>query len=114
MAALYYIIAREIDSNPQVLFRLRGMDLSSRFGKSAERDIAPPFKIKFAKKEKTKINYLDKPFEFEDIPHCGQLITSLLPSNPPFCNRDFSAIMAEFYHHCGRGTGWESEIADNY
>ena len=35
MAALYYVIAREIDADPHVLFRLRGMDLAARFGKAA-------------------------------------------------------------------------------
>ena len=115
MAALYYIIAGEIDSNPQALFRLRGMDLSSRFGKAAVHRIAPPFTITFSKKEKKSNNDTDAqesppqeiPLEFEEIPHCGQLITSLLPPDPPFCDRDFSAVMAEFYHCCAQ-TGFES------
>jgi len=115
MAALYYIIAREIDSNPQVLFRLRGMDLSGRFGKAAVHKIADPFIITFSKKEKnTNIEIdaeaaspQDTPLEFEEIPHCGQLIASLLPPDPPFCDRDFTAVMAEFYHSCAQ-TGFES------
>jgi len=99
MAALYYIIAREIDSDPQVLFRLRGMDLSSRFGNAAVHNIAPPFTIKFVTKEKLIIN-VDKEIELEEIPNCAELITSLLPPNPPFCERDFTSVMAEFYHLC--------------
>ena len=139
MAALYYIIAGEIDSNPQVLFRLRGMDLSSRFGKAAVHRIAPPFTITFTKKEKNtntdagarETPLQETPIEFEEIPHCGQLITFLLPSDPPFCDRDFSAVMAEFYHYCAgnltansarfaaklpaqsaSNDGWESAIDD--
>ncbi|MCL2194110.1 MAG: SWIM zinc finger family protein, partial [Treponema sp.] len=50
MAALYYIIAREIDADPHVLFKLRGMDLAARFGKSAVHQVMPPFKITFAAK----------------------------------------------------------------
>jgi len=113
IAALYYIIAREIDSNPQVLFRLRGMDLSSRFGKAAVHKIADPFTITFSKKDKNTgidaqgSSLQETHLEFDEIPHCGQLITSLLPSEPPFCDRDFAAVMAEFYHHCAQ-TGFES------
>jgi uncharacterized Zn finger protein len=117
MAALYYIIAREIDSNPQVLFRLRGMDLAARFGKTAVHSIAPPFTVKFSAKEKTAKNYTNDPFEFEEIPHCGQLITSLLPVDPPFCNKNFATVMAEFYHRCtsssyAHASEWEQEETD--
>ena len=112
MAALYYIIAREIDANPQVLFRLRGMDLTSRFGKAAVHRIAPPFSITFNKKEKNSANNIDTPLEFDEIPHCGQLITSLLPPEPPFCGRDFSAVMAEFYHRCAGYNEWEQAETD--
>jgi len=112
MAALYYIIAREIDSNPQVLFRLRGMDLSGRFGKAAVHNIAPPFTIKFSRKEKTLKGNTEEPLELEEIPHCGQLITSLLPPNPPFCSRDFSAVMAEFFHRCAGYQEWEQADTD--
>ncbi|MCL2176117.1 MAG: SWIM zinc finger family protein, partial [Treponema sp.] len=115
MAALYYIIAREIDSNPQILFRLRGMDLSNRFGKSAVHKIAPPFVIKYSKKEKTNIINIDDPLEFEEIPHCGELISSILPPKPPFCNKDFSVVLAEFYHRCAadfHDDKWEQAETD--
>ncbi|MDR2729816.1 MAG: DEAD/DEAH box helicase [Treponema sp.] len=111
MAALYYIIAREIDSDPHVLFRLRGMDLARRFGKTAVRKIAPPFTVTFAEKKNTKTGPAKSetsPLEFEAIPHCGELISSLLPPSPPFCDIDFAQIMAEFYHHCGSFRGWQS------
>ena len=105
MAALYYIIAREIDSNPQALFRLRGMDLTSRFGKTAVHSIAPPFTIKFTKKEIQKNIDIKTPLELEEIPHCAELITSLLPPDPPFCSKDFTSVIAEFYYFCTRSTG---------
>ncbi|MCL2411256.1 MAG: DEAD/DEAH box helicase, partial [Treponema sp.] len=133
MAALYYIIAREIDANPQALFRLRGMDLTNRFGKAAARTIASPFTVKFSAKEKllkndsSQINddssFSREPLEFEEIPHCGHIITSLLPPNPPFSNKDFAGVMAEFYHLCTQtelesylytntGKGWEQAETD--
>ena len=111
MAALYYIIAREIDANPQVLFRLRGMDLSARFGRAVVKSIAPPFIVKFAEKKNYQNIHIKKP-ELEEIPHCGELIASLLPPDPPFCSRDFSAVMAEFYHRCACYQKWESAETD--
>ena len=120
MAALYYIIAREIDANPQVLFRLRGMDLGDRFGKSAVHKIAPPFAITYANVKDSdfpRAQESPQPFELEPIPYCAELITSLLPPNPPFCNRDFSSVIAEFYHRCAGSSlsdsaHWESAYSD--
>jgi uncharacterized Zn finger protein/superfamily II DNA or RNA helicase len=128
MAALYYIIAREIDADPSILFRLRGLDLAARFGRNAIHKIRPPFIIKY-KDDVADTNTL-KGFkippvsniiaqnkagltnpqtpDFEEIPHCGELICSLLPPSPPFSNRDFAMTLAEFYHHCGSLTDkWE-------
>jgi len=114
MAALYYIIAGEIDANPHVLFRLRGLDLETRFGKAVVHKIAQPFAITFASlnEEKIKID-TDEPFAFEEIPYCGELITSLLPPEPPFCGRDFASVMAEFYHRCAGARKWESAYDDD-
>ncbi|MCL2441699.1 MAG: DEAD/DEAH box helicase [Treponema sp.] len=114
MAALYYIVAREIDANPQALFRLRGMDIQSRFGKAVSYKITPPFLINF--EDRIPRNFSGntelKPIEFEDIPYCGQLTSSLLPPNPPFCNKDFAAVMAEFFHRVtAAGKEWESAAA---
>ena len=110
MAALYYIIAAEIDSNPHTLFRLRGMDLESRFGKALVKRIAPPYSVTFSDREKTGQSQPFEPIEFEEIPYCGELITSLLPENPPFCSSDFSAVLAEFYHRLAGLIQWESAL----
>ena len=117
MAALYYIIAREIDSDPHVLFRLRGMDLTTRFGRAAEHKITPPFTAKCIVEEKKKDKKKQKapklqPLSLEEIPHCAELITALLPSAPPFCARDFTLVMAEFYHQCAQYQAWESVEAE--
>jgi len=113
MAALYYIIAAEIDANPHVLFRLRGMDLSGRFGKALVKKITPPFIVTFTDKDKEKRNHAREPVEFEEIPYCGELITSLLPKNPPFCGNDFSMVLAEFYHRIAGLNKWESAYDDD-
>jgi len=113
MAALYYIVAREIDANPHVLFRLRGMDLAGRFGKAVVHKITPPYTVTFNKEQKIKSNeYTNEQLEFEEIPYCAELITSLLPPDPSFCGRDFSAVLAEFFHRCAALQEWESAEAD--
>ncbi len=116
MAALYYIIAREIDADPHVLFRLRGMDLAARFGKAAVHSITQPFMVTYAAKTKERKKASARntmPIDLEEIPHCGELISSLLPSSPPFCSRDFSVVMAEFYHRCAKPSGWETADSIN-
>jgi len=117
MAALYYIIAREIDANPQVLFRLRGMDLASRFGKVVVHSVAPPFQITFNKEQKIekKEVIIQEPVIFEEIPYCGQLISSLLPPDPPFSDKNFTAVMAEFYHRINltETDEWEEAESDS-
>jgi len=108
MAALYYIIAREIDADPHVLFRLRGMDLAARFGQGALFNVAPPFEIKYGMREKPA----QGPLVLEEIPLCVELITAVLPSAPPFCDRDFAMVMAEFYHRCVHYRAWETTDAE--
>jgi SNF2 family DNA or RNA helicase len=107
MAALYYIIAREIDADPHILFQLRGMDLAARFGKAATHTIVPPFTVTFVEGSK-RSRIKTGPLELEEIPHCGELVSSLLPPAPPFCERDFALVIAEFYHCCARYQAWES------
>ena len=115
MAALYYIIAREIDADPHVLFRLRGMDLAARFGKAAVHRISPPFAVALEKNDKPAKKQA-KPgeksstggLELEEIPHCGELISALLPPSPPFSEKNFALVMAEFYHRCALHKAWES------
>ena len=113
MAALYYIIAREIDANPHILFRLRGMDLESRFGKAVVHKIAPPYSVTFTPpgEAKAKID-TDTPLSFEEIPYCAELITSLLPPSPPFCDRNFAAVLAEFFHRLTALREWENAETD--
>jgi len=110
MAALYYIIAREIDADPHVLFRLRGMDLAVRFGQGAVFNIAPPFEIKYGATGKPS----QEPLVLEEIPLCVELITAVLPSAPPFSDRDFAVVMAEFYHRCAHYRAWESDDAEEH
>jgi superfamily II DNA or RNA helicase len=115
MAAIYYVLAKEVDADPHLLFRLRGIDLSgltSRYGGTLERDIAPPFEIvPSGAGEGRKDPGMRGAPEIPEIPHCGDLICSLLPPAPAFCGRDFAVLMAEFYHHAARFLPWPGEAS---
>jgi superfamily II DNA or RNA helicase len=109
MAALYYVLAREIDADPHVLFRLRGIDLSElggRFGASLDRGLAPPFTVRADCGPRQRP---EGPPEIPQAPQCAGLIISLLPASPPFCERDFTLVLAEFYHKAARADApWEA------
>ncbi|MDR1910195.1 MAG: DEAD/DEAH box helicase family protein [Spirochaetaceae bacterium] len=125
MAALYFILAQEVDADPHLLFRLRGVDLSEvtgRFGGSLDNEIAPPFRVTEAPRRaasgrageagRTGAGGSENPpaeFSVPAIPQCAGLICSLLPASPPFCERDFALVMAEFYHHAARFLPWQGE-----
>jgi superfamily II DNA or RNA helicase len=112
MAALYYIIAREVDADPQVLFRLRGMDLAARFGKSVAVSLPVPFTVTAAATSAgISAGTRPAPSALSEIPHCAELIISLLPQNSPFCDRDFALALAEFYHRAVRFDPWEDAAA---
>jgi uncharacterized Zn finger protein/superfamily II DNA or RNA helicase len=126
MAALYYIIAREVDADPRVLFRIRGMDLEERFGRSVAVNLSAPFTVTAAlpavsqtsagKKRNAETGWLPAGSAGEipvlgEIPHCAELIISLLPPIPPFSDRDFALALAEFYHRAARFDLWEEASA---
>jgi superfamily II DNA or RNA helicase len=126
MAALYYIIAREVDADPRVLFRLRGMDLTARFGASVAVSLPAPFTVTAAGAPagadiragglvSAGVPAGVQPAlpVLSEIPHCAELITSLLPPNPPFCDRDFAIALAEFYHRAVRFDTWEEAVDDD-
>ncbi|GHT59618.1 helicase [Spirochaetia bacterium] len=135
MAALYYMLAREVDADPHVLFRLRGIDLGElgkRLGADLDHKLENPFAEDFGPtgpvppalkkgsrgKEKNSqvgpvtlepVSQVEpsgaKP-ELAEIPHCTELILSLLPAAPLFSGRDFAVALGEFYHRAARNHDW--------
>ncbi|MDR1903649.1 MAG: DEAD/DEAH box helicase [Treponema sp.] len=106
-AAIYYVIAREIDADPHVLFRLRGIDLAAltaKFGAGIESVIDQPFSVEPASGGR---ELPASPPEFPDIPHCAGLILSLLAEAPFQGGKDFTVALAEFYHRAARTGVWQ-------
>jgi hypothetical protein len=116
MAALYYIIAREVDADPRTLFRLRGMDLEARFGGSVAVSLPAPFTVTAAlpaaRSAAPEPGAVPAAIPvLGEIPHCAELIISLLPPVPPFSDRDFALALSEFYHRAARFDLWEEAAA---
>jgi len=99
MAAVYYIIARQIDANPSLLFSLRGIDLSKRFGVKTSLSLEPPFTIETAPIAR---EIPEKPPALVPDASFLEFTQSLVPSSPSFSERDFSAVLAGFYKHAAR------------
>lgn len=123
MAAVYYILAREIDTNPHVIFKLRGIDLAERFGSSIVRTLRPPFNISYSGPDDHTAND-GAPYTVPDFGSCLNFIQSLLPPSPAFASRDFSVALTSYYHRAMRDSlrdeavnmagaqpidGWETE-----
>jgi superfamily II DNA or RNA helicase len=111
MAALYYIIAREVDADPRALFRLRGMDLEAHFGRPVAVSLPVPFTVTPAASKIPAAGLSPRSLVFGEIPHCAELILSLLPPAPPFSDRDFALTLAGFYHQAARFDLWKSASA---
>ncbi len=102
MAAVYYVLARHIDADPQVLFKLRGIDLESRFGTNLTRDLECPFKIVYTTGTSKP---LDLPPEAPQPFPTGSYINfiqALLPPKSSFTDRNFSLTLMDFYHRAIR------------
>ncbi|MDR0663158.1 MAG: DEAD/DEAH box helicase family protein [Spirochaetaceae bacterium] len=123
IAALYFVLARAIDAEPDILFKLRGIDLKAlekKAGAALQYILAEPFTVAAKKtgksgdsKKVSAVSPSESPPEAElslnAIPHCAEFITSLLPPSPSFCTeRDFSIVLNEFYHHIARRPLWSA------
>jgi SNF2 family DNA or RNA helicase/uncharacterized Zn finger protein len=113
IAALYFVLSREIDANPYLLFSLRSIDLkklANSYGTDIEFTLQEPFGINA--KKANALNYKmpeNTIIDFEEIPNCTNFITALLPQSPAFCSEtDFTLRLSEFYHNAARYNPWVS------
>ena len=117
-AAVYYIIAQEIDRSPAALFRLRGLDLAkpriASKGKSAERqglpprgdrDIADSLPIRLVPSWVEAEIGGQAPLELPSISSYAVLLPRLLPAGPALAGLDLSLGLTEFFHRLARD--WE-------
>jgi len=112
MAAVYYILAQEIDRDPSVLFRLRGVELAGRFGKMDAKHkeragripnsaaIPDPLAIKLIKPWTMPANTTMP--SLPKIDAYGEALAGLLPAPPPLVPYDLKKALAGFYRDVGR------------
>lgn len=103
MAAVLFILAKEIDHDPRLLFELAGFDLK---GINLEENIEvidirqedpiPQFLKTKYKNKKTEFD--NNKFNFQLKESYLTLITKVLPQNPSFSSSDFIIKLTEFYH----------------
>ncbi|WP_298524254.1 DEAD/DEAH box helicase [uncultured Methanobrevibacter sp.] len=93
IAGLVYVIAREIDRDPFLIFRLQGLDLIDTLNledkKTDIRDIDELFKGEDV--------IADGEADFSKIPNLHSQILNLLDENPVFYSTDFKSILDYTY-----------------
>ncbi|MCX7023758.1 MAG: SNF2-related protein [Spirochaetes bacterium] len=119
-AAVYYVIAQEIDRDPSALFRLRGVDLEAKYraprpeeaatgrgsaspkagaktrgGKDPENGIPEPVGIRWVKSWPEADG---GGIEEVEIASYGKVIPRLLPPGPPLASVDLVTSLTGFYH----------------
>ena len=103
MAAVYYVLAQEIDRDPSVLFRLRGFDLAGNFSSEDTSRIANPLDLRMVKPWEMNANV--KMPQLEGIGAYGKAIIRLLPPPPPLVPYNLKNALADFYDDLDRH--WE-------
>ena len=110
MAAVLFLLAKEIDHDPRLLFKLAGFDLTTvHISEDAETgQFVPlqehPVPLILRKTELKKILagtdsvLLSEPLRFELGESYLPLITNILPNTPNFTSPDFIIKLTEFYH----------------
>jgi len=100
IAAVIYLISKEIDNNPFVIFKIHGIDLLEELRtRGTHIEVAEEMKpqalldLMTEGEDAEMATASDAPLmaSVSDIPDIGQALVSLLPKNPPFYNRgDFA------------------------
>ncbi len=111
-AAVYYLVAQEIDRDPAALFTLRGIDLASPGVGARERptaghegeEPAQPLRPAFVKAW-AEAEVDDFPVDMPPIAAYAAFLPRILPPGPALAGLDLSTALAGFYHFLARE--WE-------
>jgi superfamily II DNA or RNA helicase len=117
MAAVYYLLAKEIDQDPRILFALRGIDLGALAVPGAatriastedlEQPLPDPFTWRLETEGEDEFILLpegrDYPFLAAGENYTG-LISALLPKETAFADGNFAAALIAVYHEAARRT----------
>ena len=109
MAAVYYVLAQEIDRDPSTLFRLRGVDIFSelkergkRSDAKADASTALPDPLPVALAKPWRVSDRIAAPELPAIQPYDKTIIELLPPSPPLAPYDLRSALAGFYKDIDR------------
>ena len=105
IAGLVYMIALEIDKDPFLIFKLRGLDLLDALNLEIEETAVKDISELFTNTDNPKTHELD----FSKIPDLHSQIFRLLDENPVFYSKDFKAILDNIYKSMARFSKRECE-----
>ena len=123
IAAVIYLIANEIDKDPFMVFKLHGMDLpgaiEKQTGMSLAKADAPPLVTALWQREPAfespglpETSLIDS-LDLSLVPHLGERILGILTEKPLFYDRDFKAVLADFYKRCARTASLYEKTREN-
>ena len=112
LAAVIYVISREIDANPFLVMQLHGLDLMDEL-KAEEtgitnhmEELIPSVEAMLVEKVPDRdgqTDFSDGGFpDFSKIPVSGSTLLSLIPSRPLFYHKDFREILQTGYKNLGK------------
>ena len=107
IAGLVYMIALEIDKDPFMIFKLRGLDLLDALNLEIEDTTIRDITEIFAHSDAPKEGELD----FSKIPDLHSQIFQLLDENPVFYSKDFKKILDNIYKSMAR---YSKKHCENY
>ncbi|MCC7553840.1 MAG: DEAD/DEAH box helicase [Methanobacteriaceae archaeon] len=107
IAGLIYMISLEIDKDPFKVFKLHDCDLFSMIDHFEDVEDEKVRKIKelsevFKSKDDEIISKKDSEFDFSKIPNLHDTTFLMLESDPVFYEKDFKAILSNFYKSISR------------
>jgi len=95
ITALYYMLTNEIDKNPFILFKLRGLDLIKHYNIKDDLKIPHPLELNFINNSDIKISNDD--IQILKLENYSDFILSMLSPFPPFAHIDYKEVLTEFY-----------------
>ena len=95
IAALYYVLTNEIDKNPFLLFKLRGLDLIKHYNIKDDLKVSYPLELNFTDTIDVKVSQND--ISILKLENYSNFILSMLTPFPPFAHIDYKEVLTEFY-----------------
>lgn len=100
ITALYYMLVNEIDKNPFMLLKLRGLDLVKHYNIEEDLQVPYPLELKYTENMDTQVSQDD--IQIVKLENYTAFILSMLSDFPPFSHVDYKEVLREFYKKANR------------